>query len=150
LNEDFRDFLRALIASGARFLVVGAHALAAYGVARATGDIDLWIPPEEANAELVWQALIEFGAPVEALDISRSDLETPGIVCQIGLPPRRIDLLTELTGVDFEAAWKRRAVRQVDDLELPFIDRQTFVQNKRAAGRPKDLADLALLEESDR
>jgi hypothetical protein len=148
LNEDFLDFLKALLTEKAQFLIVGAHALAVHGVARATGDLDLWILAEPNNAARVWRALIRFGAPVETLDISQADLERPEIVCQIGLPPRRIDLLTALTGVDFETAWQTRVVKSVEGLELSFIDRKTFITNKRATGRPRDLADLALLDDN--
>jgi len=108
LNEDFKDLLSPLAASGARFLVVGAHALAVHGVPRATGDLDIWIDRDPANVEKVWEVLQEFGAPMEALGFSRSDLTAPETVVQIGLPPCRIDLLTDLTGVDFESAWRAR------------------------------------------
>jgi hypothetical protein len=148
LNEDFLDLLKAPIAEKARFLIVGAHALAIHGVARATGDLDLWILAEPANAACVLRALVRFGAPVEALDVSQTDLQEPGVVCQVGLPPRRIDLLTSLTGVDFETAWQKRVMKKIEGLELPFIDRETYITNKRAIGRPRDLADLALLDES--
>ena len=97
--------LAALLASGARFLVVGAHALAVHGVLRATGDLDVWVLPDPVNAERVWEALGRFGAPVETLGAAPGDLARPGLVLQIGLPPRRIDILTALTGVDFESAW---------------------------------------------
>lgn len=148
MNEDFLDFLNALLGQGARFLVVGAHALAVHGVARATGDLDIWVGPGDDNVTRVWRALIEFGAPVEALGLDEGDLRQPGMVVQLGLPPRRIDLLTVLTGLGFEDAWSERVVREVSGLQLPFIGRRSFVANKRATGREKDLADLALLREA--
>jgi hypothetical protein len=107
VNEDFQDVLAALLASGARFLVVGAHALAVHGVPRATGDLDIWVLPDLVNAERVWEGLIRFGAPMETLGAASGDLARPGLVLQIGLPPRRIDILTALTGVDFESAGAR-------------------------------------------
>jgi hypothetical protein len=149
VNEDFRDLLQALLQDGARFLVVGAHAMAVHGVPRATGDLDVWICPDPANAGRVWQALMRFGAPVGGLDLSRKDLETPGMVVQIGLPPRRIDLLTEVSGIEFEAAWQNRTTHPVGTHAVPFLSRQDLVRNKRASGRPKDLADLATLEGKD-
>lgn len=88
--------LAALLASGARFLVVGAHALAVHGVPRATGDLDVWVLPDPVNAERVWTALGRFGAPVDTLSATPGDLARPGLVLRIGLPPRRIDILTEL------------------------------------------------------
>lgn len=146
MNEDFTDFLDALIASGARFLIVGAHAMAAHGVPRATGDLDVWVSPDPDNAARVWDALGRFGAPREGLGVTREDLATLGTVLQIGLPPRRIDLLTEITGVNFEEAWADRAIHTVGSRELPYLGRSELIKNKRATGRDKDLADLRILE----
>ncbi|HWC02806.1 MAG TPA: hypothetical protein VHF87_08550 [Methylomirabilota bacterium] len=147
MNEDFQDMLAALLASGARFLVVGAHALAVHGVPRATGDLDVWVLADPVNAKRVWAALERFGAPVDALGATPGDLARPGVVLQIGLPPRRIDILTDLTGVDFESAWRTRVVHRIGSLEVPFVDRETFIRNKRATGRLRDLADVERLEE---
>ena len=146
MNQDFRDLLQALLQTGARFLVVGAHAMAVHGVPRATGDLDVWIYPDPANADRVWQALVLFGAPVGGLELSRKDFETPGMVVQIGLPPRRIDFLTEVSGLNFDEAWQNRTTHPVGKHEIPFLSRQDLVRNKRASGRPKDLADLDTLE----
>jgi hypothetical protein len=147
LNRDFRDLLDCLLASDVRFLVVGAHALAALGVPRATGDLDVWVEPTAANADRVWAALTRFGAPVAELGVTRSDFASAGVVVQLGLPPRRIDLLTELTGIAFDEAWLGRAVQNVDGLLVPFLGRRDFVRNKRATGRTRDLADLEALGE---
>jgi hypothetical protein len=86
---------------------------------------------------------------VETVGAARGDLGRPGLVLQIGLPPRRIDILTELTGVDFEAAWRSRVVHRVGSLEVPFLDRETLIRNKRATGRLRDLADVERLEEEE-
>jgi hypothetical protein len=146
VNEDFLDFLGALIRVRARFLVVGAHAMAVHGVPRATGDLDVWVDPERANAERVWEALLGFGAPVREMGVSPADLEAPGVVVQIGLPPRRIDLLTEVSGLAFDEAWRSRTVHAVGSLEVPFLGRADLLRNKRSMGRRKDLADLEALE----
>ncbi|MBA2564333.1 MAG: hypothetical protein H0V09_02765 [Gemmatimonadetes bacterium] len=130
----------------ARFLIVGAHAMAVHGVPRATGDLDVWIDCERVNAGRVWRALLAFGVPFESLDISKEDLEKPDTVVQIGLPPRRIDILTAITGVEFEAAWKARVSHVVGNLKVPFIGRREFLINKRATGRLQDLADVDALE----
>jgi hypothetical protein len=147
MNEDFLDLLKCLIDAGARFVVVGAHALAVHGVPRATGDLDVWIDPEPTNAERVWGALLQFGAPAEAMGVTRHDFERPGIVVQLGLPPRRIDLITAITGVGFAEAWDSRVSHRVGGLTVPFIGRRELVRNKRATGRLKDLADLEALGE---
>ena len=146
MNDDFRDLLHALLRAGAEFLVVGAHAMAAHGVPRATGHLDVWVRPDSPNAGRVWQALLAFGAPAGALGVSREDLETPGIVVQIGLPPRRLDILTEVSGLDFGEAWRNRVMHRVGPHDVHFLSRDDLIRNKRASGRPKDLADLDILE----
>ncbi len=149
LNSDFTDFLSCLLANHVRFVVVGAHALAVHGVPRATGDLDVWIEPTLANAEKAWTALAEFGAPAAALGFTVEDLMTPDVVLQVGLPPRRIDLLTAISGVEFAEAWMERRVVDVGRLSIPFLGRQSLTLNKRAAGRPKDLADLDAIRALD-
>lgn len=146
LNPDFVDFLAALLAAEARFLVVGAHALAVHGVPRATGDIDVWIERSPENAARVWLALDAFGAPAAALGVRPADLETPDVVIQIGLPPRRIDLLTGVSGLEFDEAWTDRVVHRIDQLDVPFLGREALISNKRASGRSKDLGDLEALQ----
>jgi len=147
VNEDFRDLLAALLEAQARFLVVGAHAMAVHGVPRATGDLDVWIAADGGNAGRVWSALLRFGAPMTALGFTEEDLMRPDQVLQIGLPPRRVDLLTAISGVAFEEAWPGRIVHEVSSLRVPFIGRHELIRNKRAAGRSKDLADLEALGE---
>jgi len=147
LNPDFRDMLAALNDADAEFLIVGAYALAVHGMPRATGDIDIWIRSTAANAQRVWQALRSFGAPMSRLNIN--DLTTPDLVFQIGVAPRRIDILTSITGVEFDEAWTARKQVEIGGQILPILSRTHLVQNKRAAGRPKDLLDLAWLESEE-
>lgn|SRR5688572_14416550 len=140
MNPDFVDLLRAFSAADVRFLVVGAYALAVHGRPRATGDLDVWVDPTPTNAARVMRALTAFGAPMEA--IAERDFATPGITYQIGVVPRRIDVLTDLTGLTFDDAWSARVRHPFGDIEVDFIGRDHFVQNKRATGRAKDLADV--------
>jgi hypothetical protein len=148
MNRDFVEMLSALSEAGVEYLLVGAHALAAYGIPRATGDIDIWVKPSPENAARVRAALEAFGAPL--FDLTTEDLSRPGTVFQIGVPPGRIDLLTGITGVTFEDAWPRRTTVALPGVVVPVIGKADFMANKRATGRPKDLADLALLtEEAD-
>lgn len=147
MNPDFLAFLTAMLQAHARFLVVGAHALAVHGTPRATGDMDVWIERTAENAERVWRAFLDFGVPATALGVAVDDLVRPDVVVQVGLPPRRIDVLTDLTGVEFATAWDGREVRQVAGIPVPFIGREALVRNKRATGRYKDLADLEALGE---
>ena len=147
MNEDFVDFLGALLAAGARFLVVGAHALAIHGAPRATADIDVWAECTPENAARVWAALVDFGAPVEALGVTADDFTKPDAVVQIGVPPRRIDVMSSISGVDFAEAWGERMMHRVGALEVPFIGRAALLRNKRASGRHKDLGDVEALGE---
>lgn len=143
MSRDFVEMLSALSAAGARFLIVGAHALAAHGVPRATGDLDIWIQPTPDNAARVFEALRSFGAAL--FDLSSDDLSKPDTVFQIGLPPSRIDILSTIAGVDFDDAWARRIEVTIGDLHVGVIGRTDFIANKRASGRPRDLLDLELL-----
>ena len=118
--------------------------MAADGCPRATGDMDIWIRPSEENAERVWRAIKRFEEAVRNLTID--DLKTPEIVFQIGVAPRRIDLLTSIDGVDFDDAWPRRKKIEVDGRCLAVIGRDDLVRNKKACPRPKDQADVLWLE----
>ena len=146
MNEDYRDFLAALVAEEVRFLVVGAHALAVHGYPRATVDIDIWVESNPENAERVWRALAAFGAPVDDLDIDRQDFTRPDVVAQFGLPPNRIDVLTGVSGLTFEEAWKRRVEAPVEGVTVPVLGVEDLVTNKLASGRDKDRADVRGLE----
>lgn len=143
---DFRDLLAALRDSEARFIVVGAHALAAHGVPRVTGDLDVWVEPTEENATRVWAALGEFGAPLEALGVRKTDFLGLDQVVQIGLPPYRVDLMTSISGVTFAEAWDDRLPGELFGVPVAYLGRATFLRNKRASGRPKDLEDIRSLE----
>lgn len=143
-NRHFAEMLSGLCAEGVEFLLVGGYAVAAHGVHRATDDIDVWIRPSPENAARTIQALRRFGAPL--LDLTEQDLATEGIVFQIGLPPLRIDIMTSLAAVSFEEAWPARVASRLGDVDLFVIGREHLIRNKRAAGRPKDLGDVAQLE----
>jgi hypothetical protein len=144
MNRDFSDILSALSAEGAEYLLVGAYALAAHGVPRATGDIDIWIRPTAENAARVFEALKRFGAPLQAL--RPDDLAQAGTVFQIGVAPVRIDILTAIDGVEFGEAWSRRIDRLVEGLTVPVIGRADLITNKRATGRARDAADADQLD----
>jgi hypothetical protein len=140
MNPDFVDLLRAFIAADVRFLVVGAYALALHGRPRATGDLDLWVDATAGNAARVMEALAAFGAPLA--DVTAADFSRTGVTYQIGVPPGRIDVLTELTGLSFADAWPDRQRGAFGDIQVDYIGRAAFIRNKRATGRLKDLADI--------
>jgi hypothetical protein len=138
--------LSALNEEKVDFLVVGAYALAAHGFVRATGDIDIWIGRSAENAQKVMHALAKFGAPLS--DVSEQDFESEDLVFQMGVEPGRIDLLTKITGVGFDEAWARKLSVTLGDIELFVISKSDLLANKLAAGRDKDLGDIAWLKHS--
>ena len=144
MNRDFRDLLAEFNEHGVEFLVVGAHALAAYGHVRATKDLAVWVRPRPDNARRVLEALTAFGAPLQ--DLTEADLSNPGLIFQIGVAPVRIDVITAITDVEFGEAWAQRLRTQFADQPVAVLSRQHLIRNKRAAGRTQDLADVEHLE----
>lgn len=144
LNEDYSDMLRALSDAGVEFLLVGAHAMGAYGYVRATGDMDIWVMPSADNAKAVLKALERFGAPLH--DLTCEDLQLDDLVFQIGVHPDRIDIITGATGLRFEQAYRRSRRIRMGDIDVPVLSLEDLIHNKRASGRTKDLADAEALE----
>lgn len=144
LNNDFKEFAALLNERGVEYLVVGGYALAAHGHPRYTGDIDFWVSHEADNIQRLLNVLQSFG--FGSLGLSAGDFDADTVI-QLGQPPRRIDLLTRIDGVEFEACWKRRESVTLDGLQLHLIGLEDFKANKRASGRWKDLADLEALGE---
>jgi hypothetical protein len=144
VSPDFRDLLSAFNAQSVEFLVVGAHALAAHGYVRATGDLDVWVRPAPDNARRVIAALDSFGAPLE--DLTIEDLTRPGTVFQIGVAPIRIDVLTDIDGVGFDEAWADRITARFLDVSVPVLSAAHLIKNKRTVGRAQDVADVEWLE----
>ena len=143
-NSDFEEILLAFNAAEVNCLVVGAYAVAAYSRPRATGDIDLWVDLSADNARRVFHALARFGAPLEG--VSEDTFREPEIAFQIGVAPVRIDVLTSIDGLSFDEAWPNRVASSVGDVPTHVLGRLDLIRNKKASGRPKDLADLERLE----
>lgn len=144
LNPDFTEFVALLNAKGVEYLVVGGYALAAHGHPRYTGDIDFWVSAHPENLARLLDALQDFG--FGSLGLKATDFSDDTVV-QLGQPPRRIDLLTHIDGVEFAACWERRETVRFEGSALVFIGLEDFKTNKRAVGRLKDLADLEALGE---
>lgn len=144
LNQDFIDILSAFTDEKVEYLLVGGYALGFHGYSRGTGDIDLWIRRDQANSEKVFRALQRFGAPL--FDVNGDDFLVENTVFQIGAPPNRIDVITDIDGVDFDEAWPERKVTVVDGIEVPLIGKTWLLINKKATGRPKDIPDILWLE----
>jgi hypothetical protein len=144
LNKDYNEMLQLLKANEVRFLVVGAYALGAYGYPRATGDIDIWVLAEQDNSKKLYKTLKHFGAPLAQID--ESTFTQQGIIFQIGVAPRRIDIITRIDGVEFSAAWQNRQMIDIDDTPIPFISKQDLIKNKLSTGREKDRLDAQQLQ----
>lgn len=144
LNDDFRDLLAELERAAADFLVVGGFAVSAYGYQRSTKDLDVFVRPTLDNARRVLRAIGAFGAPLH--ETSVDDLATPGLVLQLGVAPRRIDILNQIEGVAFDEAAAHRTVAAFGSMEVPIIGRDALIKNKLAVGRPEDLKDVRKLQ----
>lgn len=138
-TREFREFVELLNSNKVEYLVVGAFAVAWHGHPRFTGDLDIWIRPDAENAGHLLDALQQFG--FGSLDINIEDLATAGQIIQLGIQPNRIDLITSISGVAFEAAWDGRIEGSIDDVPVNFIGRTALIQNKESTGRAKDRGD---------
>ena len=143
LPKDFREFVEFLNCNEVDYLIVGAFALAFHGLPRYTGDIDILVRPSPANAERLLRAVAAFG--FASLGLSGSDFTALGRVIQLGVPPNRIDLLTSISGVEFDEAWEGRVRTEIDGVPLFIIGMESFIKNKKATGRTQDKADLESL-----
>jgi predicted nucleotidyltransferase len=144
LNPDFKEFIQSLNDNQARYLVVGGYAVALHGYPRYTKDIDIWIDMNPANATRIVQALQQFG--FDSLGLKEQDFLDADTIIQLGNPPRRIDLLTTLPGVNFDACYSAMVVVDIDGVPVNFIDLENLKKNKRATGRAQDIADIENLE----
>jgi hypothetical protein len=147
VQKDFKELLELLNAQSVEYVIVGAHALAFHGVPRYTGDIDLLVKPSDDNARRIIEGLTAFG--FGDIGLEATDFESPGSVIQLGHPPVRVDIMTSIDGVSWEAVDGDKVRGQYADLNVFYIGRKQFIANKRAIGRHKDLADVEMLEAND-
>jgi hypothetical protein len=146
-NSDFRELLNLFEKHKVRYLVVGAYAVMKYTEPRFTKDLDLWIAIDRENANSVYAALKEFGAPLT--NLCADDFTQQDYFYQMGIPPLRVDIMMSIPGVKFEEAWKNRAAVELDDLKIPFISRSDLIRAKEASGRPQDRIDIDRLKEAE-
>jgi hypothetical protein len=142
--KDLKEFIESLNSHEAEYIVVGAHALAFHSRPRYTGDIDLWLRPTPENAARIEQVLVQFS--FASLGLKAADFLSPERIVRLGIAPNRIDLLTSLTGVTFDEAWKQRVPGELDGIPVAFLSREMLIKNKRATGRIQDAADVETLE----
>ncbi|NOQ22643.1 MAG: hypothetical protein GQ565_08345 [Candidatus Aegiribacteria sp.] len=146
LNQDYKEMLSLLLDNRVEFLLVGAYALAAHGFPRATADIDIFVKSDSENASKLYKTLERFGTPLE--NISPDDFAEPGTILQIGVAPRRIDIITIIDGMTFDEASKGKEIIEIENLLIPVISKQNLITNKLATGREKDKIDAKNLMNS--
>jgi len=146
LNEDYKEMLQILLNNEVKFLIVGAYAMGAYGYPRATGDFDIWVDAIIENSKRIYKSLSEFGAPVSG--ITENTFAEKGIIFQIGVAPRRIDIITHIDGLIFQEAYKSRENIEIENLTIPFISKENLIKNKQSTGREKDKLDADYLKKN--
>ncbi|OAQ38007.1 hypothetical protein A5893_16720 [Pedobacter psychrophilus] len=146
-EQDFVDFVQLLNDHNVKYMVVGAHALSLHGRPRHTGDLDIWIKPDEENASKMVKVINDFG--FGALGLKKEDFLQENYVTQLGYAPLRIDILNSISGVDFDEAYLQKLETEVDDLKIAFISANDFIKNKQATGRAKDLGDIESLQKKE-
>ncbi|MCD4795639.1 MAG: nucleotidyltransferase [Candidatus Cloacimonetes bacterium] len=144
INKDFKEFIKLLNDNFVRYLIVGGYAVAFHGHPHYTKDLDIWIYPDKENAKKLIEAMKEFG--FNSLDLKIEDFVKPGYVIQLGYLPNRIDILTDITGVEFDICYSEKIKVEIDGTRVNFIDLENLKKNKTATGRYQDLADLEHLE----
>ncbi len=144
LNKDFREFIALLNAHNIKYLVVGGYAVTIHGYPRYTNDIDIWLWLDQSNAENVIKVLKDFG--FASLGIQADDFLHPDKIIQLGYAPNRIDLLTSVSGVEFDDCYPKRYTLNIEGIKIDFIDIENLKKNKKASGRHKDLNDLENLK----
>jgi hypothetical protein len=145
LNADLREFIELLNSRGVEYVIVGAHSLAFHGRPRYTGDLDILVRPSPENAAKLVTLLRDFG--FAETDFAKSDFTVPEQIIQLGRAPNRIDLLTSISGVSVDDAFASRIATRLEDLPVYVLGKETFIRNKRAVGRPQDIADIQSLEQ---
>ncbi len=144
LNHDYKEMLSILLEEKVDFLLVGAYAMAVHGYPRATGDMDIFIRPNKSNAEKIYKALAKFGAPLN--NISISDFRVAGTIFQIGVIPRRIDIINEIDAVVFDDAFSNKIIVEIDGMKIPVLSKMDMIKNKESTGRDKDKLDCKTLK----
>ena len=147
LNEDYKEMLQNLLRNEVKFLVVGAYAMAAYGYPRATGDFDIWVDTTLENSQRIYKSVSDFGAPLSG--ITERTFTEKGIVFQIGVAPRRIDIITHIDGVEFHNAYQDKEEVEIENMKIPFLSKSNLIKNKKSTGREKDKIDIKYLTELD-
>lgn len=143
-NPDFKELLSTFKRYKIKYLVVGGYAVMKYTEPRYTKDLDIWISTDKQNAENVFAALCDFGAPL--INLTPDDFTQEGYFYQMGKPPFRLDIMMSIPGLDFQQAYKNKIEVEIGSVTIPFISRLDLIKSKKASGRPQDLIDVEKLE----
>jgi hypothetical protein len=143
-SQDFREFVELLIKHQVEYLIVGGYAVGIHGHPRYTGDLDIWLNPSTINAQKIILCVNEFG--FSSFKLKVEDFTKEGNIIQLGYPPLRIDLLTEIDGVTFEECYDNKKVIDIEGLQVNFIGYWDLLKNKKVSGRHKDLDDIENLQ----
>ena len=146
-SPDFRELLKIFEKHKIRYLVVGGYAVMKYSEPRFTKDLDVLIATDQDNANAVYSALKEFGAPLE--NLTSDDFTHEDYFYQMGRPPLRVDIMMSIPGISFDEAWENRKVVELNDLKILFISRSNLIRSKEASGRPQDMIDADKLREAE-
>ncbi|MHA1880351.1 MAG: hypothetical protein ACTSYG_08140 [Candidatus Heimdallarchaeota archaeon] len=146
LNEDYKEMLQILLNNEVKFLIVGAYAMGAHGYPRATGDFDIWVEASAKNSKKIYKSLSEFNAPL--FNITEKAFAEKGVIFQIGVAPRRIDIITHIDGVIFEKAYETKELIEIESLKIPFISKENLIKNKQSTNREKDKIDVNYLKKN--
>ncbi len=144
LPKDFKDFLKLLNSEKIDYLLIGGYAVGYYGYPRATADMDIWIAISKKNAKKLSEAIRNFGVNIP--DLNEGIFLEPGKIIRMGYPPIRIEVLTEISGVNFKRCYARRKETIIDGIKIKIISFKDLLKNKKASGRYKDLNDLENLK----
>ena len=148
LSRDWQEFIESFLSEKVEFVIVGAFAMAFHRLPRQTGDIDVFVRATPENAKRICSAIERFG--FGSLGLKPADFMSEDSIVQLGRPPNRIDILNNISGVSFDEAWATRVLGPLNGFEVPYLSREMLLQNKKAAGRDKDLLDAKLLEKQRR
>lgn len=147
LTKDLKDLLRALNANAVKYLLIGGHAFGVHAYPRTTKDLDVFIRSDPDNAKAVFNALVQFGAPLDGM--SPADFANGDGIFQIGQPPERVDVLQRIDGITFDEAWANRVQGKIDgEVDAAIISREDLIRNKLASGREQDLLDVKVLRKA--
>lgn len=146
-SSHFKELLRRFNEHQVRYLIVGAYAVMKYTEPRYTKDLDVWVDTTRENANRVFKALAEFGAPMDGVTVE--DFANPDLVFQIGIEPERIDIMMHVKGLEFSKAWAQRVEAEFEDVSLTLVSKEDLLTSKKAAARPQDMIDADHLRQSD-